>query len=386
MTNHPLKTPEYRNWLTDIKQRIRQAQVKAAMQVNTALLNFYWELGAEIVERQKSAKWGSGFLKQLSADLMAEFPDMKGFSYRNIRAIRQWYLFYNEDISNLATACDQIDQQQGVVQFTETSAFKNVAQAVPHLDDGSIGQQAVTQLVQIPWGHNRVIISKCKDMAEALYYVNKTIENNWSRNVLTHQIENGLYHREGKAVTNFLTTLPAPQSDLAQQLIKDPYTFDFLSLTQDYNERELEKALIGHITKFLLELGTGFAFVGRQKELQVGERDFFLDLLFYHTKLHCYVVIELKTGEFEPEYAGKLNFYLKAVDEQLRGDRDEPTIGILLCKSRDRVVVEYALSDIGKPMGVSEYQLTRALPDNLKPSLPSIEELEAEFGDPESEK
>jgi predicted nuclease of restriction endonuclease-like (RecB) superfamily len=384
MTGHPLKTPEYRDWLIDIKQRIRQAQIKAAVQVNTALLTFYWELGADIVERQKSAKWGSGFLKQLSADLMAEFPDMKGFSYRNIRAIRQWYLFYNEDISNLATACDQIDQQPGVSKFAETSAFNNVAQAVPQLDDGSIRQQAVTQLVQIPWGHNRVIISKCKDVAEALYYVNKTIENNWSRNVLTHQIESGLYHREGKAVTNFSTTLPAPKSDLAQQLIKDPYTFDFLTLTQDYNERELEKALIDHITKFLLELGTGFAFVGRQKELQVGERDFFLDLLFYHTKLHCYVVIELKTGEFEPEYAGKLNFYLKAVDEQLRGDRDEPTIGILLCKSRDRVVVEYALSDIGKPMGVSEYQLTRALPDNLKSSLPSIEELEAEFGDPES--
>ena len=202
--------------------------------------------------------------------------------------------------------------------------------------------------------------------------------------MLTHQIEGGLYQREGKAVTNFSDTLPAPQSDLAQQLIKDPYTFDFLSLTEDYNERQLEKALIDHITKFLLELGTGFAFVGRQKGLQVGERDFFLDLLFYHTRLHCYVVIELKTGEFEPEYAGKLNFYLKAVDEQLRGDRDEATIGILLCKSRDRVVVEYALSDIGKPMGVSEYQLTRALPDNLKPSLPSIEELEAEFGEPEN--
>ena len=383
MTGHPIKTPEYRNWLTDIKQRIRQTQIKAAVQVNTALLTFYWELGADIIERQKSAKWGSGFLKQLSADLMAEFPDMKGFSYRNIRAIRQWYLFYNKDISNLATACDQIDLQAGVSKSAEKPDLPNVAQAVLQLDDGAILQQAVNKLVQIPWGHNRVIISKCQDVTEALYYVHKTIENSWSRNVLTHQIESGLYHREGKAVTNFSTTLPAQQSDLAQQLIKDPYTFDFLTLTQDYNERELEKALIDHITKFLLELGTGFAFVGRQKGLQVGERDFYLDLLFYHTKLHCYVVIELKTGEFEPEYAGKLNFYLKAVDEQLRGDRDEPTIGILLCKSRDRVVVEYALSDIGKPMGVSEYQLTRALPDNLKSSLPSIEELEAELGDPE---
>jgi len=383
MTGHPIKTSEYRNWLIDIKQRIRQAQIKAAVQVNTTLLTFYWDLGSDIVKRQKSAKWGSGFLKQLSADLMAEFPDMKGFSFNNLQYIKRWYLFYTDGTIDLATGGGRIAQQVAS-QSTETSELKNVAQAVPQLDGVSIQQRVVERLVQIPWGHNRVIISKCKDVAEALYYVNKTIENNWSRNVLTHQIESGLYHREGKAVTNFTTTLPAPQSDLAQQLIKDPYTFDFLTLTQDYNERELEKALIDHITKFLLELGTGFAFVGRQKGLQVGKRDFFLDLLFYHTKLHCYVVIELKTGEFEPEYAGKLNFYLKAVDEQLRGDRDEPTIGILLCKSRDRVVVEYALSDIGKPMGVSEYQLTRALPDNLKPSLPSIEELEAEFGEAKS--
>ena len=381
MTDHPLKTPEYRNWLTDIKQRIRKAQIKAAVQVNTTLLTFYWDLGAEIVERQKSAKWGSGFLKQLSVDLMAEFPDMKGVSHNNLQYIRRWYLFYAEAVANCGTGCSTNDQQlvgkllKPVKE--EKSNQSNSFQKWP---------QVVAKLVQVPWGHNLVIISKCKDVIEAFYYVNKTIENNWSRSVLTHQIESGLYHREGKAVTNFTDTLPAPQSDLAQQLIKDPYTFDFLTIAQDYNERELEKALIDHITKFLLELGTGFAFVGRQKVLQVGERDFFLDLLFYHTKLHCYVVIELKTGEFEPEYTGKLNFYLKAVDEQLRGDRDEPTIGILLCKSRDRVVVEYALSDIGKPMGVSEYQLTRALPDNLKPSLPSIEELEAEFGEPENEK
>lgn len=378
MSDTHLTTVEYRDWLKEIKQRLRQAQVKAAVQVNTALLTFYWELGADIVERQKSAQWGSGFLKQLSADLMEEFPDMKGFSYRNIRSIRQWYLFYSEGVPNLATGCDQIVQRPAA-QLEEPEEPIRVEQLAPQLN----WPQAVAKLVQIPWGHNREIISKCKNVTEALYYVNKTIEHNWSRNVLTHQIESGLYKREGKAVTNFAATLPAPQSDLARQLIKDPYNFDFLTLTKDYNERELEKALTDHITRFLLELGAGFAYVGRQKGLQVGERDFFLDLLFYHTKLHCYVVIELKTGDFEPEYAGKLNFYLKAVDEQLRGDRDEPTIGILLCKTRDRVVVEYALSDIHKPMGVSEYHLTRALPDNLKPSLPSIEELEAEFGNPE---
>lgn len=382
MSDTHLKTVEYREWLKEIKQRLRQAQVKAAVQVNTALLSFYWELGADIVERQKTAQWGSGFLKQLSADLMAEFPDMKGFSHNNLQYIKRWYLFYAKGVSNCGTGCSTIGQQP-VAQLAGSSDRELVSQPVAQKDETQKVQRIVAQLVQIPWSHNLVIISKCKDVTEALYYVTKTIEHNWSRNVLTHQIESGLYQREGKAVTNFAATLPAPQSDLAQQLIKDPYNFDFLTLTKDYNERELEKALTDHITKFLLELGAGFAYVGRQKELQVGQREFFLDLLFYHTKLHCYVVIELKTDEFEPEHAGKLNFYLKAVDEQLRGDRDEPTIGILLCKTRDRVVVEYALSDIYKPMGVSEYQLTRALPDNLKPSLPSIEELEAEFGNPE---
>ncbi|MGG7056235.1 PDDEXK nuclease domain-containing protein [Nitrosomonas sp. ANs5] len=382
MSDAHLTTMEYRDWLKEIKQRLRQAQVKAAVQVNTALLTFYWELGADIVERQKTAQWGSGLLKQLSADLMTEFPDMKGFSKRNLERIRMWYLFYSEGFLNCDTGCVAIGQQP-VDQLPKLDSTQIVPQPVAQMVGAQKVQQIVAQLVQIPWSHNLIIISKCGHVKEALYYVNKTIEHNWSRNVLTHQIESGLYEREGKAITNFSQTLPAPQSDLAQQLIKDPYNFDFLTLTKDYNERELEKALTDHITKFLLELGAGFAYVGRQQGLQVGERDFFLDLLFYHTKLHCYVVIELKTGEFEPEYTGKLNFYLKAVDEQLRGDRDEQTIGILLCKTRDRVVVEYALSDIHKPMGVSEYQLTRALPDNLKPSLPSIEELEAEFGNPE---
>lgn len=379
MNNALNRTAEYRDWLKDLKLRVRQAQLKAAVQVNSALLTFYWELGADIAERQKSAKWGSGFLKQLSADLMAEFPDMKGFSLNNLQYIRRWYLFYTESLSKCGTACAAIEQQPGA-QLPESSEVPIMEQPVPQLES-----PLVVKLVQIPWGHNLSIISKCADVEEALYYVGKTIEHNWSRSVLVHQIESGLYQREGKAITNFADTLPAPQSDLAQQLIKDPYAFDFLTLTEGCNERELEQALTEHITRFLLELGAGFAFVGRQKMLQVGERDFFLDLLFYHTKLHCYVVVELKMDEFEPEFAGKLNFYLKAVDEQLRGEGDEPTIGILLCKSRDQVVVEYALSDIHKPIGVSKYELTRALPDNLKPSLPSIEELEAELADHEDE-
>jgi len=340
---------QYHTWLQDIKKRVRQAQLKAATFVNTALLEFYWNLGADIVEQQKQAVWGSGFLKQLSKDLTAEFPDMKGFSLNNLQYIKRWYSFYCGSLPNCGTGCS------------------------------TITEQPVSLLVQIPWGHNLTIISKCDTVEQALFYVQKTIENNWSRSVLTHQIESDLYGRQGKAITNFKNTLPAPQSDLAREIIKDPYNFDFLTLTEEYTERELEKGLIDHIAKFLMELGAGFAYLGKQVPLQVGERDFFLDLLFYHVQLHCYVVVELKVVEFEPEHVGKLNFYIKAIDQQLRQENDNPTIGILLCKGKDKVVAEYALSDIHKPMGVSEYELTQALPKELKSSLPSIEEIEAEL-------
>ncbi len=339
----------YKEWLSEIKRKVRDAQIKAALAVNKELLIFYWELGADIVEKQTHVKWGTGFLSQLSKDLMSEFPDMKGFSKRNLELIRQWYLFYSRQ---------KTIGKQAVAQFAK---------------------QVVSQITRIPWGHNIAIISKCKSMDEALYYVQNTLAHNWSRSVLVHQIESGLYQREGKAVTNFALTLPKPQSDLAIQTIKDPYIFDFLAMSKDYDELELEKTLVNHITHFLLELGAGFAYIGRQVPVQVGERDFFIDLLFYHTRLHCYVVIELKTVDFEPEHAGKLNFYIKTIDEQLRKKGDHPTIGILLCKSKDKLVAEYALSDIQKPIGVSEYQLTQSLPENLKSSLPSIEEIEAEL-------
>lgn len=330
----------YSAWLKEIKNRFRKVQLKAAVKVNSEMLNFYWELGADIVEKQVTAKWGDGFLSKLSYDLMTEFPDMKGFSKRNLELIRQWYCFWSVQ--------DEIAKQLAT---------------------------------QIPWWHNVVIITKIKNTDEALFYVQKTIQNNWSRAVLTHQLESGLYAREGKAITNFITTLPEPQSDLARQTLKDPYNFDFLMLREKHDERELEDALINHITHFLLELGAGFAYIGRQLPLKVGEREFFIDLLFYHTRLHCYVVIELKTTDFEPEHVGKLNFYIKAVDSQFRQEGDQPTIGIILCKSKDKLVAEYALSDIHKPIGVSEYQLIHTLPDNLKPSLPSIEELEKELSE-----
>ena len=332
---------EYKALFADIKARIRSTQTKAALSVNSELLKLYWSIGADIVFRQKSAKWGDSFLLRLSKDLMAEFPDMKGFSERNLKYIRQWYLFYSEG--------------------------------------KTIGQQVVAQITQIPWGHNIVIISKCKAVKEALFYVQNIIRHSWSRNVLVHQIESGLYKREGKAITNFPLTLPKPQSDLAHQTLKDPYIFDFLSMSVDYNERDLEKRLIEHLTNFLLELGAGFAFIGRQVPVQVGDREFFIDLLFYHTRLHCYMVIELKTGDFEPGHAGQINFYIKAVDSQLRKVEDRPTIGLLLCKGRDKLVAEYALSDIHKPIGVSEYKLTHSLPKKLKSSLPTIKEIEREL-------
>jgi predicted nuclease of restriction endonuclease-like (RecB) superfamily len=336
---------DYKQWISALKQQFRQAQLKAVVKVNSELLQFYWQLGKDILARQQGTQWGDGFLTQLSKDLSTEFPEIKGFSKRNLELIRKWRRYW---------------QQVEVAQ-------------------PAIAKQLVSQLVQIPWGHNVVIVSQSKNIEQALYYVASTIENGWSRSVLVHQIESGLYQREGKAITNFADTLPAVQSDLAQQSIKDPYVFDFLTLSKAHSERDLEQGLVKHVTQFLMELGAGFAYMGKQVPITVGERDFYLDLLFYHTRLHCHVVIELKITDFEPEHAGKLNFYIKAVDEQLRQPGDEPTIGILLCKSKDRLVAEYALSDINKPIGVSEYQLTQSLPDSLKPSLPSVEEIEAEL-------
>ncbi len=346
------KDKDYIEWLKSLKEKFRQFQLKAAVKVNTELLNFYWDLGKEIVEKQKESKWGDKFLERLSKDLMDEFPEVKGFSKRNLEQIRRWYLFWNNYL--------QIAQQPA--------------------------SQILNLITQIPWWHNVVIISKCQNPQEALFYVKKTIENGWSRNVLIHQIESNLYERTGKALTNFDSTLPKTQSDLAKEIIKDPYCFDFLSIREDYTERELENDLLTHLTKFLLELGNGFSFLGRQYKLEIGEDEFYIDLLFYHVKLHCYVVVELKTGKFKPEYAGKLNFYISAVDSLLKSERDNPTIGILICKSKNETVVEYALRDISKPIGVSEYKITKKLPENFRSTLPSIEEIEKELNMIEEER
>jgi len=339
----------YSTWLKELKQKVRLVQIKAAVKVNSELLRFYWELGLDIVDKQKNTKWGDGFLNQLSQDLSSTFPDMKGFSKRNLELIRKWYRFWSDSTliaKQLATQTESVH---------------------------------IIPIFQIPWWHNIVIITKIQNSDKALFYVNKTIQNNWSRSVLTHHIESDLFKREGKAVTNFEATLPAPQSDLAREILKDPYNFDFLTLTEKHNEKELENALVNHVTKFLLELGAGFSYIGRQYNLEINGDEFFIDLLFYHVKLHCYVVVELKSVKFKPEFAGKLNFYISAVDGILKSERDNPTVGILICKSKNNTVVEYALKDVHKPIGVSEYIITKNLPDEFKSSLPSIEEIEAEL-------
>lgn len=342
---------EYKNWLSELKLRIRQSQIKAAVKVNVELLKLYWSLGKDIVSKQAKSQWGDGLVKQLSIDLKREFPNVQGFSESNIKYMRQWYLFYNEH--------DTISQQPvGQLQATEDL------------------QQLITQ---IPWGHNLKIISKCKSVEEAIFYIHKTMEFGWSRDMLDLHIKLGEYNRVGNSVTNFSRLLPAVQSDLAAQTLKDPYNFDFLTLTDGFKERELENALTDNITKFLIELGTGFAYVGRQVPLQVGDKEFFIDLLFYHLKLRCYVVIELKAVDFIPEFAGKLSFYLSAVNDLLCHPTDNPTIGLMICKSKDRYIAEYALKDINQPMGVSEYELTRLFPKDFKGSLPTIDEIEAEL-------
>lgn len=364
---------DYTQWLGELKSRIRGAQIKAAIAVNAELLMLYWDLGREIAEKEKAASYGSKLIPQLSNDLLKAFPEMKGFSRRNLFYVKQWYQFYGQG------AQSQIVQQL-VAQSSESS--QELTRKLSQTAKQS-GQQAVAQIpaafLQVPWGHHLQIISKCKEPEEALFYINETIRNNWSRNILVLQIESGLYNRQGKAITNFEATLPKPQSDLARDLLKSPYNFDFLTLGKEAQERDIENALIAHITNFLLELGQGFAYLGRQYKLRLEEDEYFLDLLFYHTRLRCYVVIELKADEFKPEYAGKLNFYLNLVDDLVRTEDDKPSIGMLLCREAGRLRVEYALRNIARPIGVSEYQLTEALPENLKGSLPTIEEIEAEL-------
>lgn len=347
MDNNSIYNSEYKSWFIELKSRIRSVQIKAAVTVNSALIEFYWELGKMINEKQP--QWGTQFLENLSSDLKSEFPEMRGFSVRNLKYTKQFYQFYSVD---LALTPDIQFGQQAVAQF---------------------GQQLVAQ---IPWGHNILIFSKAESAQQAVFYINATIENNWSRDVLALQIKSRLYDRKGKSVNNFKTTLPTPMSELAEQTLKDPYVFDFMTMAKPFIEKDIENQLVNHITKFLLELGKGFAFVGQQYNLVIANNDYFIDLLFYHIKLKCYVVVELKNTKFIPEYAGKLNFYLSAVDSLLKQEDDKPSIGLLLCRDKNNVEAEFALRDINKPIGVSDFSFTEVLPDDLKSSFPTIEEIE----------
>ena len=329
----------YQALLGDLKERIRAAQIRAALSVNRELIGLYWQIGRAIQERQDAYGWGAQVIARLSADLRRAFPDMKGFSPRTLQYMRTF------------------------------------AGAYP---DPAIAQQVLRDL---PWGHVMRLLDTVSDATERDWYAHQAVEYGWSRAMLTHHIDSHLYLRQGQASTNFARTLLAAQSDLAQQILKDPYNFDFLSLGREARERDLEQGLLAHIQSFLLELGVGFAFMGSQYRLDVSGRDYYIDLLFYHTKLHCHAVIELKMGDFDPSYAGMMNFYLSAVDDLLRTPGDQPSIGIIRCKSKDKVVAEYALRDVAKPIGVSEFRLLEALPAQLQGNLPTIEELEASLDD-----
>lgn len=327
----------YSAFVGDLKRKISEARHRASLSVNRELILLYWSIGRDILARQEREGWGAKVIDRLASDLGRAFPEMTGLSARNLKYMR---------------------------------AF---AQAWP---EAEFVQQLAAQL---PWGHNMRLLDSAKTADERMWYTRQAIENGWSRNVLAHQIDSNLFARQGSAITNFSRTLPAEQSELAQQILKDPYTFDFLSLGPEMLERDLEHGLIEHIRSLILELGKGFAFVGSQYHLEVGGQDYYLDLLFYHLRLRCFVVIELKIEDFKPEFAGKMNFYLSAVDDQLRHDQDQPTIGIILCKGRNEVIVEYALRDTSKPMGVAQYRLSPALPPQLQQDLPTVEEFAREF-------
>ena len=334
----PETVPEgYAGWLAVLKTRIATARQTAALAANAELVRLYWQLGRDILERQTQQAWGTKVVERLANDLKAAFPDMRGFSTRNLK-----YMAY---FAQHCPAC-------------------------------AIGQQPAAQL---PWFHIVTLLTKVNEPLEREWYAAQTLQHGWSRITLELQIKNRLHQRQGNAVSNFSQRLPAAHSALAHEALKDPYLFDFLGLGDEANEREIETALIRHITRFLLELGAGFAFVGRQFRLEVGGDEFFIDLLFYHTRLKCYVVIELKATAFKPEHAGQLNFYLAAVDAQIKASDDKPTIGLLLCKKQNRLVAQYALSGIDKPIGVAEYELMRALPEPLDIGMPTIEEIEAEL-------
>lgn len=349
-----IKGPEtlpksYAVLLDNLKNQVRAAQAKAGFSVNRELIRLYWTIGQSIVERQKLKGWGKSVVEHLAKDLHRAFPKMSGFSPRNVWRMRSFFIAYTEQVKKLPRPVAEMD-----------------------------GVNLPRPMADIPWGHNAEILDRLKNPMDRLWYAKQTLKFGWSRNVLTHHIQTKLIQRQGKALTNFHAVLPPAQSDLARQVLKDPYNFDFLTLSPEAEERELESGLVTHLRQFLLELGVGFAFVGQQYHLEVDEEDYYVDLLFYHTRLHSYIVVELKTGPFKPEYAGKMNFYLSAVDSCLKGRGDQPSLGLLLCKTNKKVTVEYALRNIKNPIGVAQWEtrLVESLPVNLRKTLPSTIEVE----------
>lgn len=365
---------DYAPLLADIKARVQSARVKAGLAANRELLALYWDIGRLILDRQKREGWGAKVIDRLALDLQRAFPRMSGFSRTNLLYMRAFAEAWSETpiglqpVRQLPAASAEIVQQP----------VGQLAGPIMHPSGAPFSTLPPEPLMLLPWGHNVMLLDKLTSPADRLWYAAKAVEHGWSRNVLALQIEAGLHQRQGKAVTNFKTTLPPAQSDLAQGITKDPYLFDFLTLREDANERAVEDGLVAHVEKFLLELGAGFALVGRQVHLEVGDQDFYLDLLFYHLKLRCYVVIDLKAREFTPESAGKMNFYLSAVDDRFRQPGDQPSIGLILCRSKNRVIAEYALRDMSKPIGVAGYvtKLVDSLPKALKGVVPSVAELE----------
>ncbi|MFO7734597.1 MAG: PDDEXK nuclease domain-containing protein [bacterium] len=365
----------YKNLLNSIKNRIRAAQVRATFAANAEMILMYFDIGKMIHERQQKEGWSSSVIPRLSKDIKNELSDIKGFSERNLGRMVAFYREYSCVTEILPQPVAKLDNSEKLP--------RTVAKLLKASDLSSekmpptVAQLEKTNLLKnIPWGHHFLLIEKIKDIDIRFWYMGETIKNGWNRDVLASMIKNNLHNRQGNSSTNFNHTLPEMQSDLAAKTLKDPYIFDFLTIAEPFAERELETELIKHLENFLTELGTGFAFVGRQYKLTVSDKDFYIDLLFYHLKLRSFVIVELKKGDFKPEYAGKMNFYCSAVDDLLKHSTDQPTIGLILCESKNKIFAEYALRDIQKPIGVSDYELTKALPENLKSSLPTIEELE----------
>lgn len=355
---------QYKDWISNLSQRFKQSQIKAAIKVNSELLQFYWSLGRDIVELNVEERWGQGVLASISQDLQSALPDVKGLSTSNLYYIKRFYVTYYKLFTKLPQLGVNLDKeilpQVGVNISAEETVF--------------------SELMSIPWNHHKYIMDKhSKDMSKALFFVHQTYVNNWSRAMLLNFLDTDLYERQGKAVTNFKQTLPEVDSDLAQQITKDPYNFDFLAMTRPYNERELKDALENNIMRFLTELGKGFAYVGREYRIMIGEKEKFIDMLFYHIPLHRYVVVEIKTDEFDSDNIGQLGTYVVAVNHQLKGERDDATIGLLICKKKDNILAQYALEMTNIPLGISEYELSKLVPENFKSSLPSIEEIENEL-------